>query len=159
MNIIKNIHKLAGIVPEDIIQKLEAGALQHQRYSNITFKIINAYADELHVRAEQGFSAAGNYANQDTLITRIRELFGITGKTIFTHPVCYQNPEAQTIDHKWIQTQMFELGIKLKTIAEETGIERSNVSGYINGERELTKPVKAMFYFYFRGKKNERQTL
>ena len=40
MNTIKNIHLLTGILPEAEIEKLEAGAKQHLRFSNITFKII-----------------------------------------------------------------------------------------------------------------------
>lgn len=35
-----------------------------------------------------------------------------------------------------------------KDIMDETGIDKSNVSAWVNGTRTMSQPVRAMFYYY-----------
>lgn len=151
MNTIKNIHKLAGIIPAGEITKLEAGAALHLRHSNISFKIVEVNDTELHVRADQGRHLSENYADEKTLINRTRELFGpfFRGRVIYTHPVPYAPAIVDVVDPAWIKERMLNKGIRIKDMLIDTAIDKTNLSAWINGTRPMSQPVKAMFYFYF----------
>jgi hypothetical protein len=151
MSTIKNIGRLSGILPEAAIAKLEAAAALHLRHSNITFKIVDVSDTEIHVRAEQGKTLAENYATTHTLVTRTRELFGnfLPDRTVYTHPVAYSTPIVEVVDPEWLKEKMLTKGVKIKDIVTDTGIDKSNISAWVNGIRPMTQIVKAMFYFYF----------
>lgn len=148
MSVIKGINKISGyILPEELI-RLEAGAALHQRHSNITFKIINCNGISLDIRTEQGKCAAGNYADQATLITRTRELFGkfFPDLIIHVHPVTYKAAGIDMVTPQWINNQMRVYGITIKDFVRETGIDRTNISAWINGLRPMSQIVKALLF-------------
>ncbi len=151
MSTIKNIHQLAGIIPAADIDKLDAGAALHLRHSNISFKIIKAFNDEVHVRTEQGKHLSENYATTQTLVTRTRELFErfFPGKTIYVHPVPYAEPVVNQVDAAWINKKMLDKGIKARDIVNDTGLNKPYVSSLINGKAPLSQITKAFFYYYF----------
>ena len=147
MNTIKNLHKLSGVFTPEQIERLEKAANLHLRLSNITFKIIKIYDDEIHVRTEQGKHLSENYATKETLITRTRELFApFTRRTIFTHPVPYQAAVVDIVTPEWLAKEQLNLGIKVKDLVFHTGIDKSNISAWINGVRHMSQIVKAMFF-------------
>lgn len=53
-----------------------------------------------------------------------------------------------------LQADVKKHGLKLKTIAIETGVGASNISAWVTGLRPMTKAVKAMFFYYFKNKEN-----
>lgn len=154
MNTIKNIHKLAGIVPAADIEKLETGAAMHLRHANISFKIIKIFDNELHVLAEQGRHLSENYADKNTLVTRARELFEkfIPGKTIYIHAVPFVESPVNIVDPGWISKQMLNKGIKLKDITKDSGLNNTQLSAVISGDKPLSQIMKAFLYYYFAGK-------
>lgn len=155
MPTIKNIHKIAGLLDESAIQKLEAGAAQHKRYSNIEFKILSVSDNDIVVQVVQDKHLSGNYADQKTLAQRGKELF----KTFFpdydihAHATVYFEPPSSVVTPEWIEKQMTEYSVKIKDLVKETGIDKTNLSAWINGLREMSQPVKAMFYYIFENKK------
>lgn len=54
----------------------------------------------------------------------------------------------KTISPKEIKAIMVKYKIKLKTIAEETHLDKTFLSPIINGKRPMSKSVMAMFRFY-----------
>jgi hypothetical protein len=110
METIKNTHKFTDILSAAEIEKLEDCATQHLRFSNITFKVIKVVEDEIHVRAEQGEHLSENYADDKTLITRTRELFGpsFPGKTIYVHPVPYTQAIVDVVTPEWISERILQ---------------------------------------------------
>ncbi|WP_026465076.1 hypothetical protein [Adhaeribacter aquaticus] len=51
---------------------------------------------------------------------------------------------------KEVHAQMENLDIRPVQIVRDTGLEKSQVSRLLSGERPMTKPVKAMFFYYFK---------
>jgi hypothetical protein len=147
MGAIKNIKALHGLISMADLEKLERGALLHFRYSNITFKIIDVAGTNITIRTEQGKSSSGNYATTQVLIERTKELFSNVIKLpIIVHPVVYSYPASDIVDSKWLNEHMLRYGIKVNTIAKDTGIEKSNISAWVNGLRPMSKTVKEMLY-------------
>ena len=51
---------------------------------------------------------------------------------------------------EWVQKKLKEKGIQQVDICKETGIERGNLSAWVNGAKPMSQPVKAMFYYLLR---------
>lgn len=61
----------------------------------------------------------------------------------------------EEVTPKYVRNKMFELGVKIKNMQEDTGINKTNISAWINEIRPMSKPVKAMFYLYLQYKENQ----
>lgn len=154
MNTIKNIHKISGLLSPDDLFKLNAGANQHLKHSNIAFKILSVSDNDITIQTAQGKSFSENYTDAKTLIERTKQLFGQFFKQdIHVHAVSHVDAPVEIVTHDWINKQMLANRIKLKDIVNDTGIDKANISGYINALRPMSQPVKAMFYYYFESKK------
>jgi hypothetical protein len=151
MGVIKNIEAL-GSLNELELQKLEAGAAMHMQYSRIEFKVLEVNENDITVRVTQGESPAGNYLTSKELVNRAKDLFSfyLPGKTIHVRAFPYSVPKVEAVGPEWIQKQMHSKGVSQKTIVEETGIDKTNVSAWITGKRPMSQPVKAMFWFMLR---------
>ncbi len=156
MNIIKNINKLTGFTQEDLTM-MEQAAILHKRYNNITFKIIEVNPKKVIIQAVQGKSATGKYFPQKLLVDIVHETFDrfFKGRTMNVHAVPFQESRVNQVTDAWIRYNMEETGTKLKDIASDTGIDYSHLSSVINGNQELSQPMKAMFYFYFLSRKTQ----
>ena len=153
MDAIKNFHKFSGsrtIGPRSLISLDEAAAL-HLRFSNITFKVISASPDGLIIQTRQGKHLSENYADANRLVELTKELFTkfINDTVPLTvHPVPYIMAITEVVDPQWISENMLKLGVKIKDISTDTGIDKTNLSAWINGVRPMSQPVKAMFYYF-----------
>lgn len=86
----------------------------------------------------------GYILNQKQLIERGKEAF--PGSKII--PVVYSlNVDDITLD--WIETKMQEYGIKRNDLIKQLAIDRSSLSLIMSGKRELSKPMRATFFYYF----------
>jgi len=149
MNTIKNVH-LLNLSDADR-QKIEAGAALHLRMSNISFKILEVTEKGIVVRVTQGKHLSENYADKSTLVQRTRELFSKFLPDIKVHPqaIPYKANPVTEIDSVWIKKQMEKYGLRVTDIVEATGIDKTNVSVWVNGTRPMSQPVKALFYYLF----------
>lgn len=156
MNIIKNIHKISELISADKLIDLEQAANLHLRHSNIEFKVIGIDGENISIRTTQGKHMSGIYADTQTLISRTRELFNryLPSYTIITHPVPYQPSQTDIVTPEWINKQMLSKITRVQDISNDTGIDKTNISAWINGKREMSQIVKAMFFFYFNSKKD-----
>jgi len=157
--LIKNINSLYGIISEDGILHLETAARLHRQYSNLSFTVIQVSDNKIIVHVIQGRSSAENYFDQKRLIQIVHEMFDSVvppGTKLNIHAVPYKEPEVNIVDSKWINNRMHSLGIKVKDIAEETGIDRSQISALLSKEdpRPLSQTMKAFFYYYFKSKES-----
>lgn len=148
--IIKNIHMIKALTASENIIKLEAGALQHRKFSRITFKILALDNNTLEIQTVQAKSPHKNYGDEETLILRTRELFSkfFPDYEIVVTAIPYQENPTEQVTPEYIRTAMTNYHIKVKDIVDETGIDKSNVSAWVNGTREMSQPVRAMFYYY-----------
>ena len=152
MSTIKYIEKVATFIQPFDIEQLEAGAERHLRLSNISFSINSASALELVIRTEQGKTLAKNYASVKVLIERTRDLFGrfLPDAKILVHPIPYHEAPVTEVDGVWIRKKMLQYSVKIKDIANDTGLNKTHLSALINESKPLSQIEKAFFYYYFK---------
>lgn len=150
MNEIKNIHLLE--LSEKDREKIEAGALQYRKYSNIVFKVLEAGPKTITVRVSQGKHLSENYLDKKELAARAKEFFTkfFPDQTIHIRAFPYKPNPVTEIDSEWVRKQMNSLGVRVTDIVTDTGIGKANISGWANGLRPMSQPVKAMFFHYFK---------
>ncbi len=152
MSTIKNLHRLKKY-DNEILSKIDQGALLHKRYSNIQFKIIGLYPKSIKIQTVQGKHLSENYADQKTLIERTKQLFEPLGLQVNVHAVIYKVHQLAQVDSAWIQNKMNQFHMQLNELVMDTDIDNTNLSAWINGKRPMSQPVKAMFWFYFSSRK------
>ena len=153
MNIIKNVRLLHDVTPDNIAL-MEQAARLHKGLCGICFKILEYTPDQVVIRIIQEKHAAGNYHSSKRLSEIVKETFVkfFEGKTILARPFPYQESPAANVDSAWINKQMTELGIRIKDIAADTGLNRSQVNAMVTGNRPISQISKALMYFYFLAK-------
>ena len=152
MSTIINIEKLQNVIDETNLAKLDASATVHKKQSNIEFTILMVEDNVLTVATEQGKTGSGKYANLKTLIKRTHEVFDNFLPSSFkleVQPTEYLESPAATVTPNWINKKMQEKEIRIKQIAFDTGIDRTDLTAWINGVKPMSQIVKAMFYYYF----------
>lgn len=151
MNTIKNLSRISDHLQPDNLHKLEQGANLHLRHSNIEFKILSADDHEIIIRTVQGKHMSKNYATADKLIRVTKDLFQqfFSGFDIKVQPIPFAGEIVDVVSPEWLQDKMLKKGIKITDIVTDTGIDRTNISAWVNDKRPMSQIVKAMFYFYF----------
>jgi hypothetical protein len=151
MTLIKNIHLLKGVLNESDLDKMEHAALQHKRYAAVQFKIVDAGPGKVTFQIAQGKSAAENYFTKSRMIEIVHETFGrfFPHSKIIVHPVPYKMPAPNQVDPAWVQKKMLHLGIKLKQVSDDTGVDYTNLSAVLNEKAPMSQPIKALLYYYF----------
>lgn len=96
------------------------------------------------VKVSQSRLINGYILNQKQLIERGKEVF--QNKKII--PVVY-SLDVGSIDIGWIKKRMDEFGIKRNDLIKQLAIDKSSLSLILSGERELSKPMRATFFYYF----------
>jgi hypothetical protein len=159
MGKIKNIHLLSepGLLSEKDLEKMEHAADMHKRYSNIGFKIIEVGDKLITIQVSQGKSAAGNYQDKKRLVTIVHETFDrfFQGWKLNVGAIAYTPAPPEVVTPEYINKKMSKLNIGHKQLITDTGIDKTNLSAWINGTRPMSLPVKAFFYYYFLSKQLE----
>ncbi len=96
------------------------------------------------VKVSQTKLINGYILNQKQLIERGKDVY--PDKKII--PVVFSlNVEDITLE--WIESKMAEFGIKRNDLIKQLAIDRSSLSLIMSGKRELSKPIRATFFYYF----------
>lgn len=153
MSTLKNIHYLKDLSEQDK-NNLDKSAGVYAANANITFKVLKFDDSQLVVEVRQGKNPADKYLQVSDLIKRAKDLFGhfYPGRDIHVRPKPYRRPPVDAVDPDWISRRMNDEGVGIKEIVKFTGIDKSNISAWVNGTRPMSQPVKAMFYLYFEGR-------
>ena len=153
MRQIKNTELLTDVDDLAIIS-MEIAALIHTTQENISFKIVEYDDEKIIIQAVQGKTASGFYHTQKTLIDLVHKTFDsfFIGKKVLVHPILFVENSPSKVDIKWINKKMLEMGIRIKDIANDTGIDHKELSKLLNSDIPLSKPTKALFYYYFLAK-------
>lgn len=147
---ITNLNLLQGLTEAELAT-LKNRAEAHSRFSSIDFKIIEANATTIYIRVTQDKSHAGNYFDNKRLAEIGKELFeGIGEWKINCRPFPYKPHPTDVVTAKWIDDKINSKGIKLKDLSIDLGIDANTLSAYRRGLKNLTAPVKAAFYYYFK---------
>jgi len=155
---LKNVHLLDGM-DQKSLELMEHAAVDHRRFSSISFKVEDVSEKSVTIQVVQDKSAAGHYHSQKRLIEIVHETFDrfFTGKKIKVHAIPYVLPDCSVVDAGWISDKMAKLGIRLKDIANDTGLNYTQLSSSVNGGKPLSETSKAMFYYYFQAKQLEKK--
>jgi hypothetical protein len=156
-NIIKGIHMANGLTPSKLI-KMEQAALVMAREHNLNFKLLMHSDKQVKIEVNQVKGAAEIYDTKK-LTTIVHETFDgfFPGRKVIVHPITYKETPVDKVTPEWIRNKMTENGIKLKEITDDTGLNKSYLSGIINESKELSQVMKAMFYFYFLSRMNTKK--
>ncbi|WP_035899704.1 hypothetical protein [Leeuwenhoekiella sp. MAR_2009_132] len=103
--------------------------------------------DSDRIKISQTKLINGLILNQQELVQRAREVF----------PGCKVVPvvfslEVDSIDIFWIESRMKEFGIKRNDLIKQLALSKSYLSRIFNNgphNVELSKPMKATFFYYF----------
>lgn len=151
MEIIKDIYKLVGIVRHIDLLRLEEGAKQCLNQFNISFEIINARSSSLKVKTRQWKCKSGHPAEIPKLIAITQDLFErfVVNVPVTVHPIAYTPAVVDEVEPLWISDKMLNMGITIKDILRDTGIDRLSLTAWIEGLQPMSQDVKAMFFYYF----------
>ena len=147
----KNIDLLP--ISEDGKKRLSDFALQYKKSGKIFIEIISFNEDRLIVRVEQKQIINDKVLTKADLVDRVRDLFNgeiPSDWKLTVSAVDFDRRDILSVDAAWIQSNMERLDIKAKHIATYTGIDKSSLSSYISGERNLSKLAKVAFYYFFK---------
>lgn len=149
--VVKNIHLLDWLSEDDLL-KMEHSALAHQRFSRITFKIMSVKDGVVTVLTTQGKSPQDNHVDAKRLVEITKELFAerCNGMVLHVGTVPYVASPTEVVSTDWLRQQMSRHKLALKAMAADTGINKSSLSSVITGDKPLSDPMRAMFYYYFR---------
>jgi hypothetical protein len=166
MDCIKYSERLRVFYSKEEIKQLENGARLLKDCFNCELKILSTNISGAYraitMQVGQGSTLSGEYFNKIMLEKKIEDLFY---PYIDKHIVLYikVNPYKPTIvdvvTHEWLQEKMITKGIRKSDFIVDTGIDKTNLSAWINGTRSMSQPVKAMFYFYLIRPTNAHQLL
>lgn len=107
---------------------------------------IEVLADD-RVKISQTKLINGLILNQKELVQRAREVF--PGAKVV--PVVF-SLDVDSIDIPWIESRMEEFGIKRNDLIKQLALSKSYLSRVFNNGPhgvELSKPMKATFFYYF----------
>jgi hypothetical protein len=150
MGIIIGIDHLHKILSAEQIEQIEAAAAIHQSQSNIEFTILKLEEQAVHIEAAQSTTRSGRYATEASLLKKAHEVFDkfLSGYTIHFELSPHLPSLSSIVTPAWLEMKMKEKEVRIKQIAFETGIDRESIADWVNGKRNMSQLVKAMFYFY-----------
>jgi hypothetical protein len=137
-----------GVIDADALQEKIA---LHQRYSRITFKILEQTSEALTVSVRQDPSFHENHFDAKRLAEIVKETF--TPHTTLAVRVRVVTPASgppDVVTSVWILDIMSKHHISNKTLIEDLGVDKATISAYVNGHKPLSGVVRAMFYYYFK---------
>lgn len=100
------------------------------------------------VRVHQKRLFNGFVLSQKQLIERGKEIFQTIVGEVRIRPLTY-SLDIRDITPEWIKSRMNEFGIKRNDILTHLHIDKSTLSLYLNGERNMSRLAKAAFFWYF----------
>lgn len=150
----KNLHLVEPYLSPDQLEKIEEAAKSHLQFSSITFKAIHVEEGKITIEVRQGRSGANNYQTKARLVEIVHEAFDrfFPGWKMNIGAIPFSPSPVDQVDAEWIGKQMQKHKVSLKEIVEDTGLEKTSLSGLINGHRPVSQAMKALFYYYFLSK-------
>ena len=148
--IVENLDRISYL-NEAQKKSIEVKAQAHLRFSNISFEVKKVDEKELIVQTVQLKHLSENYADAKKLIEVTESIFApvLYGRKLRVGAKPYFEAPADVVTTAWIKEQMAKHGIKAAELEEKLGIDKSTISQYLGGKRELSRGVKSMFYYFF----------
>lgn len=132
---------------------LDASEQNYKRFARIYFQVLEYTDTELIVKVWQVENASDNYLSGKELIERAKDVFKPVipdGVRIHVRPVPFQKDDLKDFDISSVEKKMVELNLQAKDLVKLLDIDKSSLSLILNENRGLSKPHKAMFYYFFK---------
>jgi len=148
--IIENLGRLSYL-NDTLKRSIEQKAQAHLRYSNITFDVKLCDDKEIIIQTSQLKHLSENYADTAKLIEVTESVFApiLYGRKLRVGAKPYVEAPADVVTITWIKEQMAKQTIKSVELEKQLGIDKSTISQYLSGKRELSRGVKSMFFYFF----------
>lgn len=91
----------------------------------------------------------GYILNNKELHDRAKEIFSGIDRIKFKIIPSVFSLNVDNITIPWIENKMEEFGINRKDLVKQLAIDKSSLSLILSGNRELSKPMRATFFYYF----------
>jgi hypothetical protein len=132
---------------------LETSEINYRRFARIYFRILSYDGKELIIKVWQTENPSGKYLSSKELIERTKNVFtGIIPENVELRirPIPFNKIELENFSPADASRKMEKLGLQPKDLVKLLNIDKSSISLMLNGERELSKPGRAMFYYLFK---------
>jgi len=121
---------------------MEKQAESLRNYQKHGIKISKVEEDTVVIKQETLLN--GYILNQKQLVTIAKSIY----PDYKIKPVVYSiNVDKVTIE--WINDKLNEFGIKNNDLVKQLTIDKATLTLYLSSNKELTKPIKALFFYYF----------
>ena len=147
--------KNIDILPLDPAAKkrLAAFANEYRKMARIYIEVVSFMNGRLIVRAEQKEAVNERILTKTELSERVREMFAgeiPADWTLTVSAVNFDRRDIAAVDADWITGNMQRLGLRAKDIVNHMGLDKSEASLILAGERNLSKLGKAAFYYFIK---------
>lgn len=154
MKLIKNIHLVKNEIDQNTLDHLDQAAYQYARNAGVYFKFHYVRDNEVSFEVRQMNPTPGS--NEIFPVKKLVSIGkGLMQKTFperkaHIRPLPYVAPDVDVVTPDWIHKELSRLKLSGVKISRMTGIDRSSISNWISGNRPMSQPVKAMFYYMVR---------
>lgn len=147
----KNIEILP--LPDEAKKRIIEFAAQFRKMGRIYVEIVSFKDGRLIVRVEQKEAINGLILTKAELTERVRDMFAgeiPSDWKLTVSAVNFDRRDIAAVNAEWITDNMQRLGLKAKDIVNHTGLDKSEISLILSGERNLSKMGKAAFYYFLK---------
>lgn len=145
INVLKNF--VSKVQYKDLQDKVDF----HSKFSSIDFDIIRINDESVLIRTTQDKSFTGVYFDNKRLYEITIETFKeiLEPRQVQAHTFPQLVSPCDKITSEFVMATMGRFKIKNKEFETAFGVHKTTISAWANGLRPMSKPVKAMFYYYF----------
>jgi len=156
MNAIKFISRLSPYFNAQVLDRLNGAATTTADAHNLTFKVMEASLLEttnvlkIYVQTEQ---LRGEKLDQAKLTDITRRMFNkndFKNIIIEVKGIPYTRSNINVIDAEWVANKLKRSEVTIKNMADDTGIDKTNLSAWVTGSRPMSQPVRALMHYYFK---------
>lgn len=126
----------------------------YKRFARIYFRVheYNEKRKDVTVKVWQDRNVSGKYLSVEELRERAREVFNMLpeGMRLHVHARTFAAYGIDEVDIDYITEQMEKLNLKQADLVDYLNINKSTISSWLSGSKELTNIHKAMFFYFFK---------
>lgn len=128
--------------------KVIARSIANYAAAGIDIAITELNGNTITVVIEQARLLNGFILNNKQLYDRAKEVFKDSGFKVKVKPSVF-SLNVESVNVRWIEGKLQEFGISRNDLIKQLAIDKASLSKILSGTRELSKPVRATFFYYF----------
>ena len=144
----KIIHINTLPLKSEVLQRISK-SISTYAAAGININIIDFDRSTVSVIISQSNLINGYILNNKELHDRAKEVFSGIDEIKFKIIPSVYSLNVDDITIHWIESKMAEFGINRKDLVKQLAIDKSSLSLILSGNRELSKPMRATFFYYF----------